>query len=99
LLTYFFSLISNLTEGSLSYHMFDAQLFFGLYVYLTENTVLTTTARVTSLVSSGVTDCQYICIVAVSNPPVSCEVATGAIVDGLLGDPVGDLFFLEFPSI
>jgi hypothetical protein len=96
LLTYFFSLISYLTEGSLSYRMFDAQLFFGLNVYLTENTVLTTTAGVTSLVSSGVTDCHYICVVAVSNPPASCEVATGAIVGGLVATQLEICFFQNF---
>jgi hypothetical protein len=46
MLPYFFSLLSYLTEGSLSYCMFDAQLLFGLSMYLTENTVVTTTAGV-----------------------------------------------------
>ena len=96
LLTYIFSLISYLTEGLLSYHMFDAQLFFGLSVYLTENTVLTTIAGVTSLVSSGVTDCHYICTVAVSNPPASCEVAMGAIVGGLVVTQLEICFFWSF---
>jgi len=43
ILIYFFSLISHLTEGSLSYRIFDDQLFFGLNMYLTENMVVTMT--------------------------------------------------------
>jgi hypothetical protein len=100
ILIYFFSLISHLTEGSLSYHMFDAQLFFGLNVYLTENTVVTTTAGVSHLWFPVVWLTQSLCLYC------GCFESTRKLWGGngshcgrTCGDPVGDLFFLEFLSI
>jgi hypothetical protein len=41
-------------------------------------------------------DCHYICIVAVLNPPVCCEVAKGAIVGGLVVTQLEICFFRNF---
>lgn len=79
----------------MSYRMFDAQLFFGLNMYLTENIVLTTIAG-SHISGFQWCDCHCICIVAVSNPPASCEVAKGAIVGGLVATQLEICIFRNF---
>jgi len=86
MLTYFFSLISHC--------MFDAQLFFGLNIYLTENTVVTTTPGVSHLWFPVVwlTQSLYLYCGCFES---TCKLwgGNGSHCGWTCGDEVGDLFF------
>jgi hypothetical protein len=91
MLPYFFSLISYLTEGSLSYCMFDAELFFGLNMYLTGRTVVMTAAWVWHLWFLVVWPLYMYCGCFTS----TCKL-WGGIVGGLVAAQLEISFFQNF---